>query len=41
MNQIGSWETLGEQLAEVHKCMVIDRAIHASTWRDLEATSAG
>ena len=25
MNQIGRWETLGEQLAEVHKCMVIDR----------------
>jgi Cof subfamily protein (haloacid dehalogenase superfamily) len=25
MNQIGSWESLGDQLSEVHKCMVIDR----------------
>lgn len=25
MNQTGSWESLGDQLSEVHKCMVIDR----------------
>lgn len=36
MNQVGSWETLGDQLAEVHKCMVIDRQSTSSLVR-LEA----